>query len=46
LGLNGKIIRLGLLENINEAVENEIKRGAKTIVAVGSDKTVHKIMDK
>ena len=45
LGLNGKIIRLGLLENINEAVENEIKRGAKTIVAVGSDKTVSKIIN-
>ena len=45
LGLNGKIIRLGLLENINEAVENEIKRGAKTIVAVGSDQTVNKIIN-
>ncbi|MDD5294576.1 MAG: diacylglycerol kinase family protein [Patescibacteria group bacterium] len=40
LGLNGKIIRLGLLENINEA-----KRGAKTIVAVGSDQTVNKIIN-
>jgi len=45
LGLNGKIIRLGLLKNINEAVENELKRGAKTIVAVGSDQTVHKIIN-
>ncbi|MDD5071669.1 MAG: diacylglycerol kinase family protein [Patescibacteria group bacterium] len=45
LGLNGKIIRLGLLRNINEAVENEIKRGAKTIIAVGNDKTVHKIIN-
>ncbi|MDD5031922.1 MAG: diacylglycerol kinase family protein [Patescibacteria group bacterium] len=45
LGLNGKIIRLGLLKNINEAVENEIKRGAKTIVAVGSDRTVNKIIN-
>ena len=45
LGLNGKIIRLGLLRNINEAVENEIKRGAKTIVAVGNDKTVNKIIN-
>lgn len=45
LGLNGKIIRLDVMKNINEAVENEMKRGAKTIVAVGDDRTVNKIIN-
>ena len=45
LGLNGKIIRLGVMKNVATAIEGEIKRGAKTIVAVGSDKTVSKIIN-
>ncbi|MFA4941860.1 MAG: diacylglycerol kinase family protein [Patescibacteria group bacterium] len=45
LGLNGKIIRLGVMKNIGEAVESEMKRGAKTIVAVGDDRTVNKIIN-
>ena len=44
LGLNGKIIRLGGIKNIRGTVQNEIKLGAKTIVAVGNNQTVNKII--
>jgi hypothetical protein len=37
LGLNGKIIRLGMAQSITETIENEIKKGATTIVVVGSN---------
>lgn len=42
LGLNGKIVRLGAIKNIHDVVENEIKNGAKTIVAVGNNETIFK----
>mgnify|MGYP000966424279 FL=1 len=42
LGLNGKIIRLGGIKNIKATIQNEIKLGAKTIVAVGNNQTVNK----
>ncbi|PIR13846.1 hypothetical protein COV49_00820 [Candidatus Falkowbacteria bacterium CG11_big_fil_rev_8_21_14_0_20_39_10] len=45
LGLGGKIIRLDVMKNIQEAVAGEIKRGAKTIIAVGNDQTVSKIIN-
>jgi len=38
LGLSGKIIRLNIVNSIFNAIENEIKKGAKTIIAVGGDK--------
>lgn len=44
LGLNGKIIRLGGIKNIKASIQNEIKLGAKTIVAVGNNQTVNKII--
>ena len=44
LGLNGKIIRLGSIKNVKSAIQNEIRLGAKTIVAVGNNQTVNKIM--
>lgn len=37
LGLNGKIARLGIMKNIREIIENEIKRGATTVVVAGND---------
>ncbi len=40
LGLSGKIIRPGLMKNLASLVQAELKRGAKTIIAVGNDKTV------
>lgn len=44
LGLNGKIIRLGTIKNIKDILQNEIKNGAKTIIAVGNNQTVNKII--
>lgn len=44
LGLNGKIIRLGSIKNIKSAIQNEIRLGAKTIVAVGNNQTANKII--
>ena len=45
LGLNGKIIRLGLMHSLFDTVENEIKKGAKTITAVGNSELLHKIIN-
>jgi len=44
LGLNGKIIRLEAIKNIKSAIANEIKLGSKTIVAVGNNQTVNRII--
>jgi diacylglycerol kinase family enzyme len=40
LGLNGKIIRLSPLKNLEAIIAEEIKRGSKTIVIVGNDQTL------
>ncbi|PJA11026.1 hypothetical protein COX67_01950 [Candidatus Falkowbacteria bacterium CG_4_10_14_0_2_um_filter_36_22] len=45
LGLNGKISRMGLMKNITSTIANELKRGAKTIVAVGNDATVNQVIN-
>ncbi|MFA5248318.1 MAG: hypothetical protein WC415_03665 [Patescibacteria group bacterium] len=45
LGLNGKIIQLGISKNISSSIEDEIRRGAKTIVAVGNDQTTLKTLN-
>lgn len=45
LGLNGKISRLSLTRNINDTVRGELKRGAKTIIAVGNNKTINQIIN-
>ncbi len=37
LGLNGKIIRLGAIKSIDKLLEDELRRGAKNIIAVGND---------
>lgn len=44
LGLNGKILRLAGIKNIKAAIQNEIRIGAKTIVAVGNNQTILKII--
>jgi len=44
LGLNGKIIRLSGIKNIKGTIQNEIRLGAKTIVAVGNNQTINKII--
>ncbi len=45
LGLNGKIIRLDVMKNIQNAIDNEIKRGAKTLIAVGGDQILNKTIN-
>jgi len=45
LGLGGKIIRLGTIKNVKTLIQGEIKTGAKTIVAVGNNKTINKIIN-
>lgn len=45
LGLNGKIIRLNIMKNMRNSVENELKREVKTIIAVGNDQTVNQIIN-
>jgi hypothetical protein len=44
LGLNGKIIRLSGIKNIKATIQAEIRLGAKTIVAVGNNQTINKIL--
>ncbi len=41
LGLNGKIIRLNMLQSLDSSIQDEIKKGAKTIIAVGDDLLLH-----
>ena len=44
LGINGRIEKLTLLKSLREIVEEAVKKGASTIVAVGNDETVSKII--
>jgi len=41
LGLNGKIVRLSMLSSLGEVIQNEIKKGAKTITVVGNNNIFH-----
>lgn len=44
LGLNGKIIRLGAIKNVKDAIQAEIKNGIKNIIAVGNNETANKVI--
>lgn len=44
LGLQGRQEKITILKNIQETLTESIKRGATTVVAVGNDKTVTKIL--
>lgn len=44
LGINGKIEKLTILKSFSESVNEIVKRGAETIVAVGNDSTISKII--
>ncbi|MFA5107581.1 MAG: diacylglycerol kinase family protein [Patescibacteria group bacterium] len=44
LGVSGKICRLSVLTSIHESVSEAIKKGADTLVAVGNDHTLTKIL--
>ena len=45
LGIAGKISRLALFRNAEEMIRDEIERGVKTVVVLGNDDTIHKILD-
>ena len=45
LNLNGKIVYLENIKNINSLITDEINNGAKTIVAVGNNTTINKIIN-
>ncbi len=44
LGVNGHTEKLTMLKSLQEMVESAIKHGAKTIVAIGNDDTVSKMI--
>lgn len=44
-GLGGKIYRLGPLLHLNEIVLEETRRKAKTIVAIGTDRLFHQLLN-
>lgn len=44
LGLSGRIGRLTLFRNARELVEDFVRQGVKTIVVVGNDNTLDKVM--
>jgi diacylglycerol kinase family enzyme len=45
LGLNGKIVRIGMMNSAEEAVKNEMRKGAKTIIAVGNNRIFNVALD-
>ncbi|MBI5369645.1 hypothetical protein HZA85_00405 [Candidatus Uhrbacteria bacterium] len=45
LGIAGKISRLALFRDAQEMVRDEIDRGVKTVVVLGNDDTVRKLLD-
>jgi len=45
LGLNGKISRLSPTKNVQETINNELRLGAKTIIAVGNNRIVNQIIN-
>lgn len=45
LGISGKISRLALFRDPTEMIADEVGRGVSTVVAVGNDQTVRKIID-
>lgn len=45
LGISGKIARLALFRDATELIKDEVRKGAKNIVAVGNDLTLRKVID-
>ncbi|MFA6553118.1 MAG: diacylglycerol kinase family protein [Patescibacteria group bacterium] len=45
LGINGRIEKMTLLKSLREVISDAIKKGATTIIAVGNDDTVSKIIN-
>jgi len=45
LGVAGKVIRLALFRNAEEMILDEVRRGITTVIVVGNDETVRKVID-
>lgn len=45
LGIAGKIARLALFRDANELIRDEIRGGVTTVVAVGNDLTLRRVLD-
>jgi diacylglycerol kinase family enzyme len=45
LGIKGRVIRLNILKNMAEVVEDGIKQGVKTVVVIGNDLSFSKIIN-
>lgn len=45
LGIAGKIARLALFRDAGELIRDEVRRGSTTVVAVGNDQTLRKVID-
>lgn len=45
LGIQGKLCRLSLINTLKSVIEEEIRKGSKTIVIVGNDKTISQAID-
>lgn len=44
LGIQGKIARLALFRDPIEMIKDEVRKGVKTVVAVGNDKTLRRVI--
>ncbi len=45
LGISGKIARLALFRDPEEMIRDEVRKGVKTVIAVGNDVTLRKVID-
>lgn len=45
LGIAGKIARLALFRDPHEIIRDEVRRGVTTVVAVGNDSTLRRVID-
>ncbi len=45
LGIAGKIARLALFRNAENMIRDELRKGVETVVVVGNDETVRKVID-
>lgn len=45
LGITGKIVRLALFRDAVQVVRQEVRAGAQTIVAVGNDDTLYRVIE-
>ena len=45
LGISGKVSRLALFRNAEEMIRDEIDRGVSTVVVLGNDETIRKVID-